>query len=220
MIFGIGFSMEFWPEFATFFASKFWPESLFFLPWREKRETWKSLESIAKTIVSWHVALCNSGTFSKTDGRKTQRKTPRKNFQNPCQKFRKIVSIPKIHGRSSFSCIFSNFGTIFGQKRSLGPPRASPGGSRAVPWASAGALGRLPGRSGRPFCVKKWFLEICTASRCQVSYLLYGAPCGRSVLFRRRSGRATTPSERVSWQGRSAKSQEISDNASNFRIFQ
>ena len=57
-----------------------------FWPWREKRETWKSLESIVKTIVSWHVALCNNGTFSKTHGRKTQRKTPRKNFQNPCKK--------------------------------------------------------------------------------------------------------------------------------------
>ena len=66
MIFGIGFSTQFWPEFATFFASKFCPESLFFWPWREKRETWKSSESIVKTIVSWHVALCNNGTFSKT----------------------------------------------------------------------------------------------------------------------------------------------------------
>ena len=86
MIFGIGFSRNFWPEFARFFASKFWPESLIFGPWPEKRKTWKSLESIVKTIVSWHVALCNNGTFSKTHGRKTQRKTPRKNFQNPCRK--------------------------------------------------------------------------------------------------------------------------------------
>ena len=70
------------------------------------------------------------------------------------------MSISKIHGRFHFSCILHHFGTIFGKKRALGPPRATLRGSRAVPWASAGALGRLPGRSGRPFWVKKWFLEI------------------------------------------------------------
>ena len=61
------------------------------------------------------------------------------------------MSISKIHGRCPFSCILANFGTIFGKKRALGPPRASLGGSRAVPWASAGALGRLPGRPREPW---------------------------------------------------------------------
>ena len=70
MIFGIGFSKKFWPEFATFFASKLWPESRIFCPWPEKRQTWKSLESIVKTILSWHVALCNNGTFSKRKAEK------------------------------------------------------------------------------------------------------------------------------------------------------
>ena len=70
------------------------------------------------------------------------------------------MAISKIHGRLHFSCILLHFGTIFGKKRALGRPRATPGGSRAVPWASAGSLGRLPGRSGRPFWVKKWFWEI------------------------------------------------------------
>ena len=128
--------------------------------------------------------------------------------------------ISKIHGRCPFSCILANFGTIFGKKRAPGAPRGSPGGSRAVPWASAGALGRLPGRSGRPFWVKKWFLEICTPSRRQGAGEGFGASCGRSVLFRRRSGRAAPPAERASWQGRSAKNQEISRNASHLRIFQ
>ena len=65
--------------------------------------------------------------------------------------------------KSMADCIFHAFCSILAQffckKRALGPPRATLGGSRAVPWASAGALGRLPGRSGRPFWVKKWFLE-------------------------------------------------------------
>ena len=69
------------------------------------------------------------------------------------------MAISKIHGRFYFSCILVHLETFFGKKRALGPPRATLGGSRAVPWASAGALGRLPGRSGRPFWVKKWFLE-------------------------------------------------------------
>ena len=76
------------------------------------------------------------------------------------------MSISKIHGRFHFSCILLHFATIFGEKRALGPPRATLGGSWAVPWGprggswtSAGALGRLPGRSGRAFWVKKWFLE-------------------------------------------------------------
>ena len=60
---------------------------------------------------------------------------------------------------------------------------------------------------------------MCTPSRRQGFCEGFGAPCGRSVLLRRRSGRATTPSERASWQGRSAKKQDISENAANFRIF-
>ena len=69
------------------------------------------------------------------------------------------MAISKIHGRLHFSCILLHFGTILAEKLALGPPRATLGGSRAVPWASAGAFGRLPGRSGRPFFVKRWFLE-------------------------------------------------------------
>ena len=75
------------------------------------------------------------------------------------------MSISKIRGRFHFSCILAHFGPFFGKKRALGPPRATLGGSRAVPWPSAGALGRLPGRSGRPFWVKKWFLETVLASK-------------------------------------------------------
>ena len=66
----------------------------------------------------------------------------------------------KIHGRLHFSCILIHFGIFFCKIYALGPPRATQGGSRAVPWASAEALGRLPGRSGKPFWKKKWFLEM------------------------------------------------------------
>ena len=86
------------------------------------------------------------------------------------------MAISKIHGRFHFSCILLHFGTIFGEKRALGPPRATLGGSRAVPWASAGALGRLPGRSGRPFWVKKWFLEmLCFTKTLPISRGVRGA---------------------------------------------
>ena len=69
------------------------------------------------------------------------------------------MSISKIHGRLHLLCFLLHFATIFAEKHALGPARATPGGSRAVPWASAGVLGRLQGLSGRPFWVKKWFLE-------------------------------------------------------------
>ena len=97
------------------------------------------------------------------------------------------MAISKIHGRFHFSCILPHFGTIFGEKRALGPPRATLGGSRAVPWASAGALGRLPGRSGRPFWVKKWFLENVHAVEApgvfpRGSGRPVAAPCSSSVV--------------------------------------
>ena len=86
------------------------------------------------------------------------------------------MSISKIHGRLLFLCILPNFGPIFGEKRALGPPRATPGDSRAVPWASAGAFGRLPGRSGKPFGMKKWFGEIlCFTEVLPISRGLPGA---------------------------------------------
>ena len=84
-----------------------------------------------------------------------------------------------------------------------------------------GGLGEAPGALREAILGEKVVFGKCArrrGARCVPEG--FGAPCGRSVLLRRRSGRATTPSERASWQGRSAKNQEISENASNFRIFQ
>ena len=80
-----------------------------------------------------------------------------------------------------------------------------------------GGLGEAPGALREAILGEKVvFGNLHAVEAPTVLFGVRGAQ-NRSVLLRRRSGRATTPSERASWQGRSAKSLEISKNASNFR---
>ena len=112
---------------------------------------------------------------------------------------------------------FPSFWHNFGLKTCSGASLGDPGRLKGRPVGVRGGLGEAPGALREAILDEKVVFGKCAGRRGARGVPEgSGAPCGCSVLLRRRSGRATTPSERASWQGRNAKKSRNFPKCVNF----
>ena len=95
--------------------------------------------------------FATAALFRKRTGEKRNEKHQEKTSKIHAKSDENSWRFRKSMADSMFHAFCSILAHLLAKKCALGPPWATLGSSRAVPWTSAGALGRLPGRPREPW---------------------------------------------------------------------